>query len=138
VLRLTVLEESLAIARLDPGAAVPSWATRSAFHSVTRTPAELSIVCAEREVPADAQAERGWRALQVAGPIPFASTGVLASLAGPLARAELSLFALATYDTDYVLVRSADLERACSALEQAGHDVQRPAAAGLGSPRRTI
>lgn len=136
-LRLTVIEESFAIVRLDPTAAVPEWATRSAFHSITRTPGELSIVCAEGEVPADVRAERGWRALEVAGPIPFATTGVLASLAGPLARAQVSLFAIATYDTDYVLVRSLDLERACSALDQAGHDVQRPAPAAGDDPRRT-
>ena len=108
-------------ARAD--APVPGWA-RGDFVSITRTPEELSVVCAETALPADApQAELGWRALQVAGPLNFELTGILSSISEPLADAEISLFALSTYDTDYVLVREADLERAIEALEGAGHSV---------------
>ena len=120
---LTLLEERLAVSRLEPDAPVPGWA-RGEFVSITRTPEELSVVCAEAALPADApQAELGWRALQVAGPLDFELTGILSSISQPLADAECSLFALSTYDTDYVLVREADLERAIEALEDAGHSV---------------
>ncbi len=120
---LTLLEERLAVCRLEHDAPVPGWA-RGDFVSITRTPEELSVVCAETALPADAaQAELGWRALQVAGPLNFELTGILSSISEPLADAEISLFALSTYDTDYVLVREADLERAIEALEGAGHSV---------------
>ena len=78
-------------------------------------------MCDEASVPPDARAERGWRALKISGPLDFSLTGVLASLVVPLADARASIFALSTYETDYVLVRAADLPRACEVLTQAGH-----------------
>src|SRR3954471_11539066 len=85
---------------------VPSWALElhEGFVSITRTPDELSIVCPEEAVPPDTTVEDGFRALKLPGPIPFSETGVLAGLAGPLAAAGISIFAVSTYDTDYVLV----------------------------------
>jgi hypothetical protein len=123
-LLLTALSDLLAICRLDPGAALPDWAGGGRFVSITRTPAELSIVCAAHVVPAAIQAERDWRALQVAGPLDFTLTGILAALAQPLAEAGISIFALSTYDTDYLLVRAHALERAIAALTAAGHHVE--------------
>jgi enamine deaminase RidA (YjgF/YER057c/UK114 family) len=116
---LTVLPEALAICRLRPAERIPSWALElhESFSSITRTQAELSIVCPEAAVPPDVQVEPGWRALVVPGPIAFEQTGVLASIAGPLAAAGISIFAVSTYDTDYVLVRAEDVERALDALE---------------------
>jgi enamine deaminase RidA (YjgF/YER057c/UK114 family) len=118
-MNLTVLPEPLAVCRLPASARVPSWALElhEAFTSITRTPDELSIVCPEEAVPPDVRVQAGWRALKVPGPIPFETTGVLASLAAPLAAAGISIFALSTYDTDYVLVREGDLERALAALQ---------------------
>jgi hypothetical protein len=88
---------------------------------VTRTPTELSIVCREDSVPAGILANRGWRAIAVAGTLDFALTGVLASLVSPLAAAGVSIFAVSTYDTDYVLVKKNTLDRAVAALSAAGH-----------------
>jgi hypothetical protein len=115
---LRVLPERLSVCRLQPSARVPSWALElhEGFVSVTRTAEELSIVCPEEAVPPDTLSEDGFRALKVPGPIPFDQTGVLASLAGPLGAAGISLFAIATYDTDYVLVKETDLERALKTL----------------------
>jgi uncharacterized protein len=121
--RLRLLEDRLAVCRLGPDAPVPDWAGGE-LTSITRTPSELSVVCAEAGVPADEVAERGWRALEVAGPLSFELTGVLASLSAPLAGARVSVFAIATYDTDYVLVKELDLERAAAALDAAGHTVE--------------
>ena len=121
---LRLHEEELAVCRLPPDAPVPAWAAEPGpLGSVTRTPAELSIVAAAAGVPAGVRAERGWRALEVAGPLDFALTGVLAGLAGPLAAAGVSVFALATYDTDYVLVRAHQLNQALAALSAAGHEI---------------
>ena len=116
---LTVLPEPLAICRLHAGERIPSWALElhESFSSITRTRDELSIVCPEAAVPPDTTVETGWRALMVPGPIPFEQTGVLAGIAAPLAAAGISIFAISTYDTDYVLVREEDVERALRTLE---------------------
>jgi hypothetical protein len=93
------------------------------FFSVTRTPAELSAVCDVAALPPGVKAEAPWSMLAVRGPLDFNSTGVLAALATPLAAAGISLFAVSTYDTDYVLVRNDDLDRAVRALREVGHNI---------------
>lgn len=123
-LALRVLPGRLAVCRLAADAPFPDWAQAGALASITRAADELSVVCAEEGVPLEVRAERGWRALQVAGPLDFALTGVLVALAVPLADAGVSIFALSTYDTDYVLVREGDLPRAAATLERAGHRVR--------------
>jgi hypothetical protein len=116
-LRLTILPESLAICRLGPDEALPGWLFwRADFVSVSRTAEELSIVCSAGDVPAEVTAERDWRAFKVEGPLDFALTGILARLAAPLAEADISLFAVSTYDTDYLLVREAALGQAARVL----------------------
>jgi hypothetical protein len=104
---------------------LPGWAEPGdgGLHAVVRTVAEVSVVCAAERVPDDVRAERGWRALEVAGPLDFALTGVLAAIAVPLARADVSIFAVSTFDTDYVLVRADRLAAAVRALREAGHRV---------------
>lgn len=129
-MKLIVLPEEFAVVRLHASDAIPAWAMQARMFSATRTSDELSIVCAASHLPADVPAERGWRCLRVAGTIDFAVTGVLASIAGPLAAAGVSIFAISTYDTDYVLVRERALPAAIAALTAAGHDVDAaPAAA---------
>lgn len=143
-LRLSLLRERLAVCRLPPGAALPAWAVApgGGFISLTRTAQELSLVVSEAALPAAApggeaggaaggetaddpwarlRVEPGFRALEVAGPLDFSLVGVLASLAAPLAEAGVSLFAVSTFDTDYLLVREEDLPRAAAALTAAGH-----------------
>jgi hypothetical protein len=88
-----------------------------------RTAEELCVVCPEGDVPADITTEAGWRALQVQGPLDFSQVGVLATLSAVLAEANISLFALSAFDTDYILVKGTSLERAIEALIQAGHQV---------------
>jgi hypothetical protein len=110
-----------AVARLDPAAEIPVWAAK--FFSLTRTTDELSIVCADQAVPMNVAAERGFRMFAVEGPLDFSLTGVLASIAAPLAEAGVSLFAISTYDTDYVLVRNDRVDEAVDALRAAGWEV---------------
>ena len=123
-LRLSVLPERLAVCRLAPDVAVPAWATGGSLGAITRTAAELSIVCSDATVPADIVAERGWRALMVAGPLDFGLTGVLAALAVPLAAAGIPIFVISTYDTDYVLVKQTQLVAAVAALTTAGMQIE--------------
>lgn len=126
---LDLLPERLAICRFDAGAAVPTWAVQSPFFSITRTPHELSIVCAESSAPQELRGvERGWRSLRVQGPLEFSQTGVLAALAAPLADAKISIFTISTFDTDYLLVRDEALQPAITALVRADHVVHEPAA----------
>jgi hypothetical protein len=120
MLSLKVLDGVFAICRQAPEEAVPAWAV-GCFTSVTRTDEELSIVCPAEEVPAGVKSERGWRCLKVAGPLDFSLTGVLSSLAAPLAEAGVSIFAVSTFDTDYLLVPESRLKEAIAALKKAGH-----------------
>lgn len=122
---LAVLPESFGICRLHPRARLPRWIFRSSsFYSVTRSRNELSIVARQDLIPERLPCERDWRALQVVGPLDFALVGVIASLSLPLARAGVSLFSVSSYDTDYLLVRAKNLDKAIAALEAAGHVFQ--------------
>src|SRR5215467_11616580 len=96
-LRLTLLPGRFAVCRLAADAAIPAWASTGSFLSITRTAEELSLVVDEPAVPANVQCERGFRALKLEGPFPFAMTGVLASVLDPLAAAEVSIFAVSTF-----------------------------------------
>lgn len=115
--------EVLAIARLEAAAPWPAWALDSPFAALTRTDEELSLVVLAGRVPAGVRCEGPWRALQVMGPLDFALVGILAELTGILARARISLFALSTFDTDYLLVKEDRFEAACGALRAAGHEI---------------
>ena len=120
-LTLSLLPGKLMICRLEPKAIIPDWADAAGFVSITRTSDELSIVCLEAGVPAGVKADRGWRCFKVEGPLDLSLTGVLASLLGPLAEARINIFAISTFDTDYVLVKEDKVSRAAEALRQAGH-----------------
>jgi hypothetical protein len=124
-LELSFLPERFAISRLAADAPIPEWATQGAFFSVTRTGDELSLVTEFSRVPPGFQSQPGWRVLKVHGPLVLSEIGVLASLAAPLAEAKISLFAVSTFDTDYLLVASETLSAAVAALERAGHRIHR-------------
>jgi hypothetical protein len=124
-LTLELLDGGYAVCRLDVAEPLPAWAGGGPFVSVTRTEAELSVVCPQGVVPPEVRAEPGWRCLRVQGPLGFGMTGVLASLAGPLASSGVSIFVVSTYDTDYLMVQERDLDRGVDALERAGHTVAR-------------
>jgi uncharacterized protein len=124
-MRLAVVEGEFGVARLAANDPAPEWAHGS-ITCLTRTADELSIVCAAGAIPVAVRAERGWRCLRVVGTLDFSLTGVLSSIVGPLAAANISVFALSTYDTDYLLVRGQRLAAAIDALRAAGHEVLEP------------
>ena len=121
-LELEVLDGELAVCRLGPEDELPEWA-RGGFVAAVRTPEELSVVCDAERVPGEAQSSGPWRALRVAGTLDHALTGVLSSLATPLAEAGIPIFAISSFDTDYVLVPANRLDEATTALGRAGHAV---------------
>jgi hypothetical protein len=122
-LSLKVLPDTYAVVRLDPDDALPAWFRPKGLRTVSWTAEELSILCEETMVPAEVSAERGWRCLMLQGPFPFELTGILLAVLAPLAEAGIGIFALSTFDTDYVLVKQTALESALDALRRSGHHI---------------
>ncbi len=122
-LRLSALPGLFCVVRQDPNAALPGWfSLRSPLACVCRTADELSLLSAQRDVPADVPGERYLRAFKVAGPLDFSQTGILAAIATALAKAEIPIFSISTFETDYVLVPAHRFEEAARVLS-AGFDV---------------
>lgn len=124
-MELDVHATLLAVCRLPPDDCIPGWVDLASqpLVSITRTDSELSIVVPQADLPPGIPAETGWRAMSVRGPLPFAWTGILASLSAPLAEAAVPVFAISTYDTDWLLIRDTRLGVATAALEDAGHEI---------------
>jgi hypothetical protein len=125
-LDLDLLSAPYSVCRLAPDSAAPAWAAGEDLVSMTRTPDELSILCPQEQVPEGIRAERDFRVLKIRGPLDFALVGVLSGLAGPLAEAGISIFALSTFDTDYILVKQEHLGRAAEILIREGHNILGP------------
>jgi hypothetical protein len=123
-LTIVIYEKMYAVCQLQPDATVPTWAEGPEFVSITRTAAELSIVCQQDMLPGDVRAEKNRRLMRIEGKLGFELTGVLASVTAPLSKAELSIFAISTYDTDYLLITDEDLQKATEMLEAAGHTIR--------------
>lgn len=126
---LQEIDGTFAVCRLTHDSTLPAWIGTEGFTSITRTRDELSIVCAESLVPSDVRCERDWRCLRVVGSMAFTEVGVLASLVAPLAMAGISVFAISTFDTDYLLVKAKDWQATLAELKRVGHDVLGDAAA---------
>ncbi len=123
-LTLILSPERIAVCRLPPTAPIPPLPLNASLVSLTLTPDELSLIVPEYAAPEDARIAGGWRALRVAGALDFSLTGILASLATPLAKAGVSIFAISTFDTDYLLVQETELEQAIMVLRAEGHTVE--------------
>ena len=121
-LKFRQLAGTFAVCRLPSNALIPALPNTASFLSITRTDDELSIVCAPDLVPENARCESPWACFKLEGPFPFSLTGVLASFLDPLAKAEIPIFAVSTFDTDYVLVKEESAPAALKALRNAGHE----------------
>jgi len=123
-LKMRLLEETYGVCRLDKSEPVPAWAgSGGGFLSVTRTEDELSVVCVQGSIPGDVKCERGWRIIKVLGPLDFSMVGILASISAALAGKGISIFAVSTYDTDYILVKEGDVCGAVEALRGEGFEI---------------
>jgi hypothetical protein len=121
-LKYRVVVKALAVCKLASDGQIPAWKQEDGLFCIVRTRDELSIVCSEDRVPEGAIAERGWIALKLEGPFPFSMTGVLASFLQPLAEAKIPIFAISTFDTDYVLIKRQNLEQSVAVLGAAKHE----------------
>jgi uncharacterized protein len=124
-LTLDLLKSRYALCRLDPFAGVPTWAARGDFWSITRNDQEVTVFCEEEAIPQQVESERGWRTLQLEGPISFTQTGILDSVVEPLSHAHISILVVSAYDTNYVLLKDNVLEQAITVLTECGHTIKR-------------
>jgi uncharacterized protein len=123
-MKLKILDSTFSIVKIPPTETIPSWATTCDIFSITRTNEELSIVCSSECLPINEEfkeVESDWKCLKVEGVLDFGLTGILASLANPLAENKISIFAISTFNTDYLLVKSHSIEKARLVLENEGH-----------------
>lgn len=120
---MKLLKEKYGVCRLDVTELIPEWAQNRGFFSITRTSDELSVVCAQDNIPNDIKCEKDWRVLKIEGPLDFALIGILASISTVLAQKGISIFAISTYDTDYILVKNKDIDNAIESLIKEGYEV---------------
>ncbi len=123
-LSLTLLPGQFSICQLPPDAPIPNWLPANQFVSITRTGSECSIVCPAEQVPDGVHCEPGWCILRLEGPFEFSLVGILLAVLAPLAEANVGIFAISTYDTDYVLVKQSSLADALAALRKSGHRIE--------------
>ncbi len=123
ILTLKLLKEKYGVCRLDKTELIPEWVKNSEFYSITKTSDEISIVCAEDIIPGNIKCEIDWRMLKIEGPLDFSLIGILASISTILAHNGISIFAISTYDTDYILVREKDIDNAVESLIKENYEV---------------
>lgn len=123
ILTMKLLKEKFGVCRLSKDELVPEWVKGSDFYSITKTYDELSIVCSEGCIPSDIKCENDWRVLKVEGPLDFSLIGILSSISSILAQNKISIFAVSTYDTDYILVKNNDLDKAIESLIKERYEV---------------
>lgn len=123
-LTMRLLEEKYGVSRLEKDQPLPFWCQKGELYSITKTGEEMSIVCCEQYIPENIKCERDWRILKVEGPLDFSLIGILASISTLLAKNNISIFALSTYDTDYILVKEKDVNNSITALRNEGYEVK--------------
>jgi len=121
-LKLRLLDDKFSISKLPQFAEIPAVLTKGEMCFAMRTDDELTIISPEFMAPGNVQQEAGWRCIRVDGEYPFSEIGVLASLTAPLAQANIPIFAVSTFNTDYFFVMEENLVKATQALQQAGHE----------------
>lgn len=115
-LTMKLLKEKYSVCRFDKNNTIPTWAANGDFFSITKTEDELSIVCLKDNVPNGVKCETDWKILKVEGPLDFSLVGILSSISSLMAREKISIFALSTYDTDYILIKENDIDAAINTL----------------------
>lgn len=118
----TVLASSFAVCKLRPEASIPKWAYQGRFISITKTEEEVSIVCQTDNIPEDVVCAKNWRALKIVAELDFSLVGILARISTVLANAGISIFAISTYNTDYILVKQEQLDKTLQTLLDARYE----------------
>lgn len=123
ILTMKLFDEKYGVCRLDSNADIPIWSTSCEFFSITKTDDELSVVCEETKIPDNIIAERNWRIIKILGPLDFSLVGILSKISKALADNNISIFAISTYDTDYILVKNNDIDNAIKVLKRANYSI---------------
>ena len=123
ILTMKLLKERFGVCRLIKNELIPEWAKNGDFYSITKTLDELSIVCSQDSIPSGIKCEKDWRILKVEGPLEFSLIGILSSISTILAQKGISIFAISTYDTDYILVKDKDIDIAIDALSNEKYEI---------------
>ncbi len=123
ILTMKLFEETFCVVRLENDSEIPTWINKEAFYSITRTDNELSIVCLQDLVPMNVKMERDWRILKIEGVLDFSLIGILAAISTLLANSKISIFAISTYDTDYILVKNDKIEAAMGILTANNYEI---------------
>ncbi|CAH9057774.1 hypothetical protein PSECIP111951_01737 [Pseudoalteromonas holothuriae] len=118
---LQLLNQTFTIHSLDCDAAIPSAVVNANIFFIAKTEDELSVVCPSNIQLDSFAAEGDWKALEVIGPLGFSLTGIMANISGVLAKAQISIFSVSTYDTDYILVKQQQIDAAIKALKKDGY-----------------
>jgi len=121
-LNFEILNHFYAIYRFDTNAQLPDWIYQSEFYSVTKTNDEISVVTSQQIIESnDVKSSNNWRVLKIIGPLDFSLVGIIADIAAILKQEQISVFTISTYDTDYILVKENNLDKAVKALKERGH-----------------
>ncbi|MBU3214011.1 ACT domain-containing protein [Clostridium estertheticum] len=123
ILTMKLLNEKFAVCRLNKNESMPKWVEGSSFYSITKTSDELSIVCSQDSIPRNIKCEKDWRILKVEGPLDFSLIGIISSISTILALKRISIFAVSTYDTDYILVKDKDIDNTILALSNERYEI---------------
>jgi uncharacterized protein len=123
ILTMKLLKERFGVCRLNKKSEIPEWVQNGDFYSITKTMDELSIVCLQDNIPDNVKCEKDWRVLKVEGPLEFSLIGVLSSISTILAFKKISIFAISTYDTDYILIKDKDIDNAINALSDERYEI---------------
>lgn len=124
-LNLRLLKDTYGVCRLNKDDSIPSWAFDGEFFSITKTNDELSIVCLENNIPSDIKYEKFWKILKIEGPLDFSLVGILSKISSLMAENNISIFAISTYDTDYILIKKEKIDSAVNILEKDLYNVIR-------------
>lgn len=123
-LKLSLLKDVYGICKLPGDSPIPDWTQKGSWYSITQTEKELTIVCPQGVIPARVEYDGNWRGFRIDGSFDFSQIGVISSIAGPLAKAHISIYVISTYDTDYFLVKEANVEQAVTVLTDEGHSIE--------------
>ena len=122
-MKFKLYTEKYAVCRLDCNEKIPTWINTEKFYSITKTEDELSIVCFDENISKNIKCEKDWRILKILGPLDFSLVGILSKISTLLAGNDISIFAISTYDTDYILVKEKDVKKTVEVLTDNGHNV---------------
>jgi hypothetical protein len=122
-IKLEILEPLFGIVKLEQNSNIPKWVANEYFYSITKTAAEISVVCLQRNIPDNKICEKDWKVIKIAGSLDFSMVGIISKLSTVLADGGISIFVISTYDTDYILIKKRDIENTIELLKEAGYNL---------------